>query len=66
MSAEELAAATDSLSQGAKGFLAGQHRRTNQLKLHLEQTSDFSIIPREFFGGQVIFNFFLIAAYLNA
>lgn len=58
MSAEELAAATDSLSQGAKGFLAGQHTTKNQLKLHPEKTSDFLTIPREFFGGQVIFNFF--------
>lgn len=49
MSAEELTAVTDCLSQGAKRFLAGQHTTTKQLKLHLEPTSDFLTVQREFF-----------------
>lgn len=49
MSAEELTVITDSLSQGAKRFLAGQHTTTKQVKLHPEPTSDFLTIPREFF-----------------
>lgn len=49
MSAEELTVITDSLSQGAQRFLAGQHTTTKKVKLHPEPTSDFLTIPREFF-----------------
>lgn len=67
MSAEELTAVTDSLSQGAKRFLAGQHTTTKQLKLHPEPTSDFLTIQREFFlGAGYFYFFFLTAVCLNA
>lgn len=49
MSAEELTAVIDSLSQGVKRFQAGQHKATKQVKLHPEPASDFLTISREFF-----------------
>lgn len=49
MSAEELTVITDSLSQGAQRFLAGQHTTTKQVKLHPEPTSDFSYHPKGVF-----------------